>query len=197
MRFLTVFTLLIASILPIEANNKRKLNMPDWAFCVAYVLRDADQREQRPNPPSSDDPFSGDSETWIPNNILRRGHIVDVASLISRTTAQKILDKETTARFIGAISEQTKKNLVMDCYDPHHIFVFYDHYGKPVSAIEICLTCGRVKMLPSQSVRHDNLYGTDLELIAEILDSIKLSLHPFESLKSFKQQNKEIQMHRK
>lgn len=176
MRLFVLFTLLIVSPLSAENSNSLKIKaLPKWAFCTAYVLRDTDKRDERPTDPHTKDPFA--HKVTTPHGILHSSNIVDVASLIARTTDHKRLSKADSNQLLKALSFDDKKNIVMACYDPHHIFVFYDYEGRPVSAVEICLTCGQIKMEASQE-GSNNLHGTDINAVAELLAGLKLSLHP-------------------
>ena len=190
MRLFILLSLLIISPLQAEDSNSLRIkDLPDWAFCTAYVLRDTDKRDERPTDPNTKDPFGGKVTT--PNAILQGSNIIDVASLLSRATDQKRLNKVATKGLLKALSVDDKKNTVMDCYDPHHIFVFYDYDGKPVAAVEVCLTCGRIKMEASQEGTQ-NLYGIDINSVAEILANLKLSLHPYKSIAEYKESKKKL-----
>jgi hypothetical protein len=190
MRLFILLMLFIASPLQGENSNSLRIkDLPNWAFCTAYVLRDKDKRDERPTDPNTSNPIAQKVTTTYA--ILHGTNIIDVASLVSRTTDQKRLDKTATKRLLKALSFNDKKNVVMDCYEPHHIFVFYDYDGKPVAAVEVCLTCGRIKMEASQKGTQ-NLYGTDMNSVVEILASLKLSLHPFKSIKEYKSSEKKL-----
>jgi hypothetical protein len=188
MRLFILLTLFIIS--PLQAENKNSLrikDLPNWAFCTAYVLRDTDKRDERPTDPNTKDPLA--DKVTTPYGILHGSNIIDVESLLSRTTDQKRLDKIASKLLLNALSFDDKKNAVMDCYDPHHIFVFYDYDGKPVAAVEVCLTCRHIKLEASQEGTQ-NLYGTDMISIVQILADLKLSLHPYKSTEDFIKSNK-------
>ena len=41
----------------IHADEKTEnREFPEWAFCVGHVIRDADERDERPRDPKDDDP---------------------------------------------------------------------------------------------------------------------------------------------
>ena len=67
-----------------EVKGQQKAAFPEWAFCVAYQVRDADERDARPvNPKAGKDPFD-DGDSRIPHGLIDDKNIVDVAALTTR-----------------------------------------------------------------------------------------------------------------
>jgi hypothetical protein len=168
--------------------DQPKVIFPKWAFCVAYQVRDADDRDARPvDPKAEKDPF-GDGKTTIPYGLINDRNIVDVAALSTRLVKSGVLKHEAAEGVIRGSTEGAKRHPIMDCYEPHHLFVFYDYDGDPVAAIEVCFSCNRVKMTPEVRVR-GGTFGpfetADLVGLAKIATEAGLDLKPFASLDAY------------
>lgn len=117
---------------------------PEWTFCIAYNFRDADKRDSRPNPfkESSEDDYIHPGSLIIPTYML------DTAGLVSRTISQKKINKDSAQRLFNLslkANKNDRKYPALDCYDPHHIIIFYHDWGIPVGCIEVCFTCNELK----------------------------------------------------
>lgn len=184
---------LCALFIPVRGAEEagKPKQFPEWSFCVAYTIRDADEREARPAP--GGDPFSKGETSWIPKgSLLHEGQIIDVAALTSRTVAQKTLTKEASEKAIAASLDGKARHPVMDCYEPHHLFVFYSYFGKPVACIEVCLTCNHVKtqLDPKEEPRYRG--NADLTALARILSDAGLPLNPYQSFEEYKKRSEAI-----
>lgn len=159
---------------------------PEASFCVAYVLRDPDARDSRPAP---DDPFADNGES-LPYNVLRSdGKVVDVAALTSLVTAQAHLTKEQITATYKAVIDGQSRFPVMECYDPHHLIICYSETGTPLSCIEMCFTCNRVKIAPESRLLYtsnSSVEQSDLIALARIFTELKLPVTPFESFEALK-----------
>jgi hypothetical protein len=183
----------------LQAEESPKPALPDIiansAFCVAYVIRDADARDARPNNPL--DPLPDPSGEQIPGGaVLGSDSLIDVAALTSRVTAQARISKEHLAATYKAVIDGQSRFPVADCYDPHHAIVFYSHGGKPICCIEICFSCNRVKAAPEFRVltpADHSSERTDLIALARVFSELKLPLSPFDSFEALKKE-KEAQL---
>lgn len=171
-----------------EAPDQNADAFPRWAFCVVYQVRDADLREARPvDPDAEKDPFH-DEDTWVPLNLLHEHHVVDVAALSTRVVKSRVLDHRSAEAAIRAMIQGAERHPMMDCYDPHHLFVFYCHEGAPVAALEVCFSCSRVKMSPDRRGRLQGLDAfetADLAGLAKVASDAGLELSPFDSLDAY------------
>ena len=163
---------------------------PKWAFCVAYQIRDADARDKRPvNPNAVKDPFI-EGDTSIPSGLLNESNVVDVAALSTRIVKSGALRHPTAEIVLRSSTRGTQRHPIMDCYDPHHIFVFYGYEGNPVAAIEVCFSCNRVKMSPEIRVG-EGVSGpfetADLGKLAKAATEAGLDLKPYASLDAYLQ----------
>ena len=157
---------------------------------MAYQVRDPDVRDARPvDPKAEKDPFN-DGNTWIPYDLINDRNIVDVAALSTRLVKSGVLKHDAAEGVIRGSTQGTKRHPIMECYDPHHLFVFYDYEGRPVAAIEVCFSCNRVQMSPEVRVRRGT-FGpfetADLAGLAKIVTEAGLDLKPFASLDAYVQ----------
>ncbi len=177
-----------------EAPEQHRNIFPKWAFCVAYQLRDADERDARPvDLKSNKDPFI-DGDTSIPHDLINDRNIVDVAALSTRLVKSGVLKHDAAEGVLRSTTNGSKLHPIMDCYDPHHLFVFYSYEGHPVAAIEVCFSCNRVKMTPEIRANGScgaGTFGTfetaDLAKLAKIATEVGLDLKPYASLGAYVQ----------
>lgn len=173
-----------------DVPEKPKDTFPKWAFCVAYQVRDPDDRDARPVNPSPNavkDPLNN-GDTWIPNGLINDRNIVDVAALTTRLVKSGALKHEAAEGVIRRTTAGTKMHPIMECYDPHHLFVFYGYDGHPVAAIEVCFSCNRVKMTPEIRVGSGAVgpfETADLAGLAKIATEAGLDLKPFASIDTY------------
>lgn len=156
------------------------------SFCVAYVMRDADARDNRPSDP--EDPFRDASGEEIPDgSILGSDSLIDVAALASRVVAQARISKEHLTTAYKAVIDGHCRFPIMECYNPHHAIVFYSRGGKPICCIEICFTCNQVKISPEfRTSTAGSFERSDLIGLAGVFSELKLPLTPFKSFEELK-----------
>jgi hypothetical protein len=167
-----------------EASNVKKKTFPEWAFCMVYQVRDPDKREARDG---LGDPLSEDGKS-IPRDLIHGARIIDVAALTSRMVKSCMLKREQAEAAIRDTTQSDKRYPISDCYDPHHIFVFYGAFGNPVAAIEICFQCKRVLMTPEIRANEgqvDRCETADLASLAKIVSEAGLELTSYKSLEAY------------
>jgi hypothetical protein len=199
-RFLLTSAVILLSTMLSSAGQDEKRSeqtrFPKWACCIAYQVRDADKRDARPANPADLDPFAEDKKTQIPYHLLSERHIVDVAALSTRIVTSALLKHDTAVRVIHDVTKGSKRHPIMECYEPHHIFIFYNHEGQPVAAIEVCFSCNRVKMNPEirdgQGVI-GSFETSDLLDLAKIASTHGFALAPFDSLDAYAQRTKRLE----
>lgn len=93
------------------------------------------------------------------------------------------LSVDQEARLLAAIGSEHTPHRVAACYNPHHLFVFYDG-EKPVAYYEVCFSCGGFEFSPQGAAKWN-----DMVALATIFDELKL----FEEfgLEHYKQRAKE------
>lgn len=159
-------------------------------FAVAYVIRSTDERDARP----ALDAGSKQRE-WIPaGGLLHEKSIVDVAAMGSLVTERATLKDEHFSALSKVLIDGVSRLPVAECYDPHHAIVFYTADGQPVSCVEICFTCNRVKSVPPfyPFTVEDNYYErSDLIAIAKMFSQSGLSLTPYASFEALKKAKEE------
>ncbi|YCM43985.1 hypothetical protein V2O64_21990 [Verrucomicrobiaceae bacterium 227] len=140
-----LFLLLILAVQTVtgdEATEQKKKDplrlFHEATYCVAYELGDP---PQNPEVVSSDKSF----ESLKKARILQTRTHLNVIGLTSQTIRQKLLSKEQITELTNATFKSKVYYPAFDCYDPHHVFVFYDFFGKPHACIEVCFTCNAIK----------------------------------------------------
>jgi len=98
------------------------------------------------NPHSKDDVFT-----------LLRDDKLNEAQLKEFKTKEAPLNAAQVERLLNAAFSSKIRILGAACYEPHHVFVFYDRDAKPVAAIEICFHCDKLVSLPEKDTdwHHD------------------------------------------
>jgi hypothetical protein len=83
---------------------------------------------------------------------------VNMEQLKKLAVKSAVLNEAQTKKLLDA-TFSPKRMTSAACYEPHHIFVFYDKNDKVTHAIEVCFDCTSVHATPdltkSQQYRHD------------------------------------------
>ena len=130
-------------------------------------------------PDSKDDEFT----------LLRDGKFNE-AKLKEVKTKEAVLAANQTKNLLKATFDYSRRTQGAACYEPHHIFVFYDSASHPIGAIEICFSCRHIGSWP---VPAKQVNGHDFAALAKLswklglgLGSPKVSLDWYlDLLKSF------------
>ncbi|MFT3992285.1 MAG: hypothetical protein QM680_12835 [Luteolibacter sp.] len=189
--FFVIAAALLQIAFPLHARETlehAKTSLPPWKFCIVYQLRDTDdQKDARPAPQNTKDPFRSDVK-YMPQNLLVSGReIIDIAAPSTRIVKSSILSHESAKSVASSVLSGSKSYLIKDCYNPHHLFVFYDPAGKPTAAIEVCFSCCRVKTMPEiRTMDQSNTLETaDLARLAQIVSEAGLDLDTEHTLDTF------------
>lgn len=87
----------------------------------------------------------GEDHPGIPTpsgfSLLGESGEVDLASLNELKVKEATLTEDQQVRLIEAVYADHPVTSAAACYDPHHLFVFYDADGQVHQAIEICFAC--------------------------------------------------------
>jgi len=150
-------------------------------FVVAYFLGEATDAEKRPiaKDSSSYHPEDGEDGTeYVPYGVIEFGSKLDIAALAGLSRERARLSDAQRETLLKAVFDPHEEALIRECYNPHHIFVFYDRAGQPVGAIEVCLSCRGVDCLPRIESEGVLLHHVDFLAIATLLNDLHLSLAP-------------------
>jgi hypothetical protein len=72
-------------------------------------------------------------------------------------------------RLIVAVSGKRSGTIdIVECWDPHHGFVFFDARGKAVAWVEVCFKCGNMHSTPPA----DGVY--DMKALRKLSNELKL-----------------------
>lgn len=180
-----LYSLIAQPVFSEETSKPEPVSFPQWSFCVAYQFRDVGSNNDKNRPCDETDPFGGE---WSASSLLHDKNTVDVAGLTTRVIKSKILTHSVGKSVEKAATTTTKQNWVMDCYSPHHLFVFYTTEGKPIAAAEVCFQCNRVKIAP-KSCEGVNaisyIENADLKMLAKIASDAGFSIEPFKSYDAY------------
>jgi hypothetical protein len=94
-----------------------------------------------------------------PNFTLLGDAKVNETQLQKLKTAEAILTGSQVSRLMKAASTSTIRTPGAACYEPHHIFVFYDG-ERAVAAIELCFSCNQLNALPAPPHRWTQNWAT-------------------------------------
>jgi hypothetical protein len=115
--------------------------------------------------------FVRDPDTkWAEFTLLSNGKL-DEALLKKVKTKEVVLNAEQTQRLLKATFGYDRPTRGAACYEPHHIFVFYDPNSRPVSAIEVCFSCRWIQSTPFKEVK-----GNDYATLAKLSWELGLGL---------------------
>ena len=102
---------------------------------------------------------------------LMKNDGLDTKQLESLQTNSAELTRAQVQQLTAALSSG-KLTYPAACYDPHHIFVFYDAQGKPTGAIEVCFACTGVSSDPP--LGKSLWYRQDFIRLARLVDALGL-----------------------
>ncbi|HAL72279.1 MAG TPA: hypothetical protein DCP71_10950 [Verrucomicrobiales bacterium] len=171
-------------------NAKVKASLAKASFCVAYTL--ADEGDASPN--SGKETPAAEKAPRISRRVLSQEHIVDVAALASLVVAQRQLKPTATQLLLDAALDRKGSYPIRECYDPHHVFVFYSSAGQPVGCIEVCFTCNRIRLVPGEAETTSwdgSMETAEMETLATVIVSAGLPLTPFKSLEDYRGSNRD------
>jgi hypothetical protein len=90
--------------------------------------------------------------------ITQEGRL-DFATLERLKLTQATLTSTQVSRLVDAVYGPNSKTGPSACYDPHHIFLFYNANGLLVNVVEVCFGCKNLNLHPEiseqQWSRHD------------------------------------------
>jgi len=61
---------------------------------------------------------------------------------------EAILNSDQTEKFLDAVYSEEERTSAAACYDPHHIFLFYDDSDTLINVVEICFSCYNLHAFP-------------------------------------------------
>jgi hypothetical protein len=171
-------------------NAKVKASLAKASFCVAYTLADEGEVSLK----SGKETPAAEKASRISRRVLSQEHIVDVAALASLVVAQRQLRPTSTKLLLDAALDRKGSYPIRECYDPHHVFVFYSSAGQPVGCMEVCLTCNRIRVVPGEAETTSwdgSLETAEMETLATVIASAGLPLTPFKSLEDYRERNRD------
>ena len=161
---ISVFCLVLLTIAPMAAGetsltSKATWPAKDYVKVIGYRFRLPTDDAKGPVPSG----FSLLNEAGL-----------DTKQLATLTVKSAELTPDQVTKLVKATFSATHRTEPAACYDPHHIFVFYDKDGAVTNAIEICFSCTGVAAIPA--TKKDQWYKHDFVALAYLADELGLWL---------------------
>ena len=101
----------------------------------------------------------GEGGVQEPTTLFTPEGQLDKEALTNLKRSEAVLTPGQVGRLVEAVYGDHGKTPPAACYDPHHIFLFYDADGELINAVEVCFSCTNLVAQPeieeSQWFRHD------------------------------------------
>lgn len=92
-------------------------------------------------------------------SLITKDGKLDIATLKSLKVAQATLTRDQVNRLVDSVYGPHSQAGAAACYDPHHIFLFYDKADVLINVVEVCFACINLHAQPqikeAQWNRHD------------------------------------------
>ncbi len=92
-------------------------------------------------------------------SLINRDGSFDLAALKHLQLAEATLMPDQVSRLVDAVYDSHDVTGAAACYDPHHIFLFYDTNDVLINVVEVCFGCTNLHAQPQiekpQWCRHD------------------------------------------
>jgi hypothetical protein len=108
-------------------------------------------------------------------SFLRGGDKVDLTRLEELSVKKAELNPAQIETLIQAIYGKNKKMPSAACYNPHHLFLFYDASGKLINSVELCFSCTGVSTNPQ--LPEKNWSRHDFRKLAKVCEDCGIGLH--------------------
>ena len=122
-------------------------------------------------PGESDKP---DAQPADPYTFLGAGGKTDFTKLRELTVKKADLTEAQIGTLIQGVYGKNEKMPPAACYDPHHLFLFYDGEGKIINVVELCFSCTNVNSSPPMP--EANWYRHDFRKLAKLCDEAGIGL---------------------
>lgn len=122
-------------------------------------------------------------DTAIESFSMIEGGRVDASRLESLSLAEAELDEDQIERLLDGTFNKEHQLQPAACYDPHHIFLFFDAEDRVVNAIEICFGCTNISTIPE--LTEGQWYRHDFRSLARLCEEIGIGLHETDSAEDF------------
>lgn len=121
-------------------------------------------------------PGDGESELPVESgfSLIDRNGRVDLATLDKLKQAKATLPPGQVHRLVDAVYGRNEKTGAAACYDPHHIFLFYDDSDSLINVVEICFSCTNLHAEPQ--IEELQWWRHDFRELARICDEVGIGM---------------------
>lgn len=107
-------------------------------------------------------------------SLITRERKLDLAALKNLKQAEATLTAEQVSRLVDAIYGTHDHTGPAACYDPHHIFLFYDTTDVLINVVEVCFGCTNLHAQPQ--IEESQWGNHDFRGLARICDEIRIGM---------------------
>jgi hypothetical protein len=170
-------------------NRRRPTTFPQW-FCL-FVVAMFSSCTSKPPQPSNIPLFHAGVRTWEGRafdrvvgyrfadssewrSVLRLDlHTLDLAYLQKMKRNEAVLSEAQIDQLMDAIFGPHPFSDIAMCYEPHHIFIFFDK-DRPIGAFEFCFQCLQYRAWPKKDLGVHESY----EKLATLCKKLGLGIKP-------------------
>ncbi len=120
----------------------------------------------------------GDDEPGVPVpsgfSLIQSDGNINFEQLDELKRKQATLSNTQVGKLVSAVHNAENKTSPAACYDPHHIFLFYDDAEQVTKVIEICFSCTKIRTQPE--LTEDQWYRHDFRALARLCEEIGIGL---------------------
>ena len=107
-------------------------------------------------------------------SLITKDGKLDIATLNNLKVAQATLTPDQVNRLVDSVYGPHRETGPAACYDPHHIFLFYDTSNKLINVVEVCFACINLRAQPQ--IEETQWYRHDFRELARICDEAEIGL---------------------
>lgn len=110
----------------------------------------------------------------LPARIITQDGRLDIDTLEDLKMAEATLTPDQVSRFVDAVYGSHEKTDPAACYEPHHIFLFYDKDDILINVVEICFGCTNLHASPE--IKESQVWRHDFRELARICDEVGIGM---------------------
>jgi hypothetical protein len=107
-------------------------------------------------------------------SLITRDGRLDIAVLKNLKLAQATLTPDQVSRLVDSVYGPHSETGPAACYDPHHIFLFYDAADVLINVVEVCFGCTNLNAQPQ--IEEPQWYRHDFRELARICDEAGIGM---------------------
>jgi hypothetical protein len=107
-------------------------------------------------------------------SLITRDGKLDMATLKNLKLAQATLTPDLVSRLVDSVYGSHGEINPAACYDPHHLFLFYDTADLLINVVEVCFDCTGLNARPQ--IEEPQWYRHDFRELARICDEAGIGM---------------------